>query len=771
MECPDKYIEIFDVNALDHIIKYKSFYKTIIIEDNGEDCKYDPFNLLIKYKKKASGNNMNLVRVSYHKANGRGRKYANDSLSLQSFPRAIRGSLAKNDYYDIDLVNCHPVIINQICKNKNILVSSLEMYILKRDELINDILKMNENLNKDFVKRAILSILYGGFTRYKSIKNKTEWIKLFYNEMKNLLLKVQTLFPKEYEQQQKIKGQNYYNLNGSTLSALVNVEEDKCLDIMINHLKNKNYIINNIAVLCFDGIMVYNKTKNNSIIKVNKLETTLKEIEKLLSENTGYNLKLKIKPFECLPTDIPDEYHDIAIQEELNKKPTEILDDYINDKFYWYDFIKLMTGKIYENVENLEDEFKKNINRVSLRIFKLDKFFIRKINKSNMFEFDTSLPKDSLRYYRTTINDIKIMNVSIAKLLTEYGFINHLNTYDELDFKPYSKLFSKKDTLERNFNSWGGFECELLPENEVDVSKIEIILNHIRKCWCADNDKIYTYVLSWFKQIFTKPYLKTKVALVLKSFEKQIGKGILITEFLIPFVFGKSYSMSEAGLESVTQKFNKIMMNKLFINCDELSSLENEFHQKFDILKKRITDNTISIEIKGGEKFIYPDYSNYLFCTNNDFTIKVEIGDARYCILECSPCFKGNYKYFDELIECFNKETANHFYSYVSYFNGVEDVRDIPFSSLKKDMMTMSLPSPLRFLLDVKNKNYILHEDGDEWIRSTHLYQYFDKWRCSNNEKIVSHTKFSKIIRPFIEKRKKNDSNMYNINSIDILLK
>ena len=66
-------------------------------------------------------------------------------------------------------------------------------------------------------------------------------------------------------------------------------------------------------------------------------------------------------------------------------------------------------------------------------------------------------------------------------------------------------------------------------------------------------------------------------------------------------------------LDCVTSKFNQILMNKLFINCDELSSLSGSYHSTFDVLLKRITDPTINIEIKGGQKFIYPDYSNYLF--------------------------------------------------------------------------------------------------------------------------------------------------------------
>jgi parallel beta-helix repeat protein len=48
-----------------------------------------------------------------------GRMFAKGALSLQSFPRAIRATLAHSFYYDIDMVNAHPVILSHLCKSKN----------------------------------------------------------------------------------------------------------------------------------------------------------------------------------------------------------------------------------------------------------------------------------------------------------------------------------------------------------------------------------------------------------------------------------------------------------------------------------------------------------------------------------------------------------------------------------------------------------------------------------------------------------------------------
>ena len=51
---------------------------------------------------------------------------------------------------------------------------------------------------------------------------------------------------------------------------------------------------------------------------------------------------------------------------------------------------------------------------------------------------------------------------------------------------------------------WNGFKAQLLNEEDVDSSKISIILNHILKVWCNNNREYYVYMLNWFKSIFIR---------------------------------------------------------------------------------------------------------------------------------------------------------------------------------------------------------------------------------------------------------------------------
>jgi len=258
---------------------------------------------------------------------------------------------------------------------------------------------------------------------------------------------------------------------------------------------------------------------------------------------------------------------------------------------------------------------------VMFKIYAMDDHIIRKISRKNMYQFDKKIPSEVFKYYDISANGKLIIKKVSLKQMLEGGCISNVMRFDNLDFRPIGVVEDDFIEDEDLFNTFTNFQAKLV--DEVDMSKIDIILNHIKKVWCSDNDEYYNYMLSWFKLIITNPSFKSKVAIVLKSAEKQIGKGILINDFLIPYVFGEQYSMSIAGLDTITCKFNQIMMNKLFINCDELSTIDGSYHQSFDILKKRITDKSIKIEIKGGKSFVYPDYCNYIMCTNNDFTIMV----------------------------------------------------------------------------------------------------------------------------------------------------
>ncbi len=796
------FIEEFNVEVLNYIIHYKDYFKTLIGGNDEEN--ENVFIQLEKYQKNSSNG---LVQVKYNKKYNRGRLFADGGLSLQNISRKIRGSISSEFYYDVDMVNAHPQIIYDYLNNKGITLIFLHSYISNRDNIINNILKINDGLEFSEIKMAILSKLYGGNKDFKKIKNKTKWMEGFELECNEILNLTAELFPEEYELQKQIKGINYNNLNGCTLSSYICCIEDNLLHILIHKLK-EHKIFSNKGVLCFDGLMVpkINKiNKKEKKIDLEKLNLILSEVEETF-KNEGYNIKLKIKDFEKLNLDIPYEIKekiDNKIKKEKEKKENSNINEYLKyDNYFWYDFRNDMTKYIFSSLDKLIDVFLKNINKVMFRIISQNDAIYIKVSQKDMFKYLKNIPKENFNFYEINKYGIIInKSISLQNLLIKTGLISKIKIYNNLDFLPYTPFNKLPDHMinNRNINTWTGFDANLIPEIEVDKSKIDMILNHIKIVWANNNIEHYNYILKWFKNIFINPRRKNKVALVLKSYEKQIGKGILINSFLIPYVFGKQYGVSVCGLDNICAKFNQSLMNKIFINCDELCTISGNFHQAFEILKNRITEPTLSIEIKGGDKFDYPDYSNFLMTTNHDFTIKIEPGDKRYFVIECNPYYKNNFNYFNNLSECFTPEVANHFYSYISYYDNNVEIRNIPMTPIKREMIIAGLQPSLRFLIYLNDKIKYFEKEGELSITNTNeginnmfslegmnttdlpnkdidnfnipakkLYSMFNSWCDNYKEKSCSITKFGRDINKNITKKRFTNCIKYDLNSIKL---
>lgn len=748
------FVEQVDKQKLKLILDNETNLYNVIEYDTPEELKQKLCILKTYYKKLDKNGRIN---VEYKQIDDYGRFNAVKSQSLQNIMKQIRGTIAEDLYYDIDMVNAHPTIICNMFDTP-----FLEEYVEDRDDIIRDIIDLNENLKFNQVKTIILKILYGG----KCNIIKTKWLKSYIKEMKLLLKDIKTKYPKIYK---KVKKQNKddYNLDGKTLAKVIQNVENDYLQIMIDYFK-KHKIITKNAVMCFDGIMIQKKR-----VEEDDLPKHLKTIEEKF-ENQGIPLKLKLKPFETLNLEalcnsVSDD-EDSDIEEELP------LMDYNSDNgYYWIDFCNELNEKGKDTgftKEDLIQYVKRNLNRVMIFVIET-KSCIIKLSKDEMFNWDKHLPDNWFIYWIPGEGDLppEEKSINLRMLFKIKGIDNFLKSYNRIAFKPNQKV------CDRDFNTWTGFKAEKI--DEVDMKIIEPILHHIKEVISAGDDDTYKYIMSWIKHILTKPEIKSKVAVILYSKEQQVGKGLFLN-FIMDYVIGRKYSLYMNGLDKLTSRFNGHLMNKLFINVDELSSLDkNSYHGVFDTLKSRITEPNILIEKKGIEGFEFNDYMNIICCTNNNFTLRVEEDDNRIFITQCSPKYKGDRKYFDNLNKTLNQNTANHFYSYMCEFDGVDDIKDIPMTLLKREMIINCLSPPKRFLYRVKElQDEKTDDEYDEYnwktiikneklLSGSELYAYFKNWLNEENEKPMSNQRFGREIKDMIEKKRSNGAK-YDLSTINL---
>ena len=149
------------------------------------------------YRKKVSGG---YVTVPYEKKTiGKGRRYAEGSLSQQNFKRAIRHTLCYDTKLDIDMKNAHPVILSQYCSKNKINCDELNDYVLNRDIRLKEVMdtcKIDRAMAKDFV----LMVLYLGsmsdfMTTWGITDMPPKWLDMLETGMRRVATTIDAMEP------------------------------------------------------------------------------------------------------------------------------------------------------------------------------------------------------------------------------------------------------------------------------------------------------------------------------------------------------------------------------------------------------------------------------------------------------------------------------------------------------------------------------------------------------------------------------------------------
>ena len=287
-----------------------------VIIDNWDDLDipglwegFDPV-ILRRYLDKVRGDEVMVKYTHSKEAKDHGRRYAVGSLSLQSFPRVVRHSIAKDMYYDIDMVNAHPTILLQYCEKNGYGCNHLKHYIDNRDDCLQDIMTENE-IARDDAKQVILSLLNGGVKDYMNLRNKPLWL----DNLKNQITTIQNTISRSNDEYiQKLRKEcKKTNINGSLINRILCDVEDDILMACVDYLKSKNISIKNV-VLVFDGFMVLKELVTLNKKFFNELGAYVEEvtgykvkfIEKEMNEGldlTGYTTKSEYKPVRYANTD------------------------------------------------------------------------------------------------------------------------------------------------------------------------------------------------------------------------------------------------------------------------------------------------------------------------------------------------------------------------------------------------------------------------------------------------------------------------------------
>ena len=270
MELPDCLVETYDLRTV-HWIRNNlvSLYELMAEDDPKEVDDITKVKSFLTKVIKSNGK----ITATYRKSDklGIGRSYAYGG-SLQNIPKKIRGILSRGRTVDIDMVNCHPVILQHVCSVNNIPCPELSLYCKERNSLID---------LKAVKDKQIVCIMIN----YNKALGSTPFEKKLDLEIKYIQKRLADLdeFKPILDSIEAKK-----NKIGCFMSLLLQSVENRILTVVYGLLQN-------VEVLMFDGLMVRGEFNNCAM-----LETAVKDA-------IGIDMKFAIKPHD-MTYSVPDDF-------------------------------------------------------------------------------------------------------------------------------------------------------------------------------------------------------------------------------------------------------------------------------------------------------------------------------------------------------------------------------------------------------------------------------------------------------------------------------
>jgi hypothetical protein len=736
--------EPIDIVALDKLLSSdllkENFHNPFAEYNNSNEHEQ-----LTKYK--ALIDKQGYANVRYNKVNGMeyGRVHPLGSLSLFSIRREIRQTLAKNKLVDIDIENAHPVMLLQICEKNNIKCEYLKKYVKFRPKYLEQLQKAylssidDKNKLKDISKNLFIRLLYLGsvigwfgdnsmdLIDTKENHSINKFIFSFEKEMQEISQEIcdnNPLLVELVKKRKQDQNKKKYNLNGAVMSYFLQEYENQILECMYNYCVKHKYIVNNICVLCADGFM---------ILKDNFKQELLEELQQEVLIKTGFDIKLTQK-------EMKQDYLDILDEHIINKDNDN---SYITTKkqFEKHSF-KVMTPLMYATEE------KEQLTLINRNEFK---------NK-----------------YENIICD-KVVKTKNSYQIQQQQFINEWfkdptnRTYERIDFLPRQK------TPDGVYNTFKGFKIDkIVKTKDIDI-KTTLIYKHFMNL-CNNEESVINYVSKWLARKVQKPYKLTNTAILFRSIEG-CGKDTFFDWFGHE-ILGRQYYINEDKIEDIFGKFNPAIENKIIVVVNETNGKDTKEIESS--IKNALTRKINSIQYKGKTQFDNTNNIGYVFFSNQENPIKIDINDRRFQAIQCNNNVANNREYFKALrneIEGVNKDDiAKAFYDHLMSI----DCDDFDFTGERvktdfyNDMKEHNIPVLIKFLeseilsnvyKDRLTNEVKLRENGI--YRASSLFELFNDYVKRNNYNYqTTSTKFGIEIKKFasIEKKQTNIGAKYIIN-------
>ena len=605
-------VEVFDLPAALWLLKDRNIL-------TGYERKIIGKMVRNKYLVKIGGINYNAHTV-YYKL-GKSKLSLEDSYDCESigrfFPKLgwgmqglrgeIRAILSNKYYWDIDMVNAHPVFLLQICKKNGWKCDALEYYVSNREKVFASFALENELFtNRWECKVEILRMMYGG----KPNDFSPVWIlDEFYPEMDGIMRNICKL-PECAGILKTAKKIKPGNILGCCTALYLQTIEMETLTLLDEFISKKHSRSMNVWI--HDGGYVLKKEGELAFPK-----EILREAEEYISTRGKYgNFKVSL-----IQKDIPVGEVNIPDKKEINP------------------------NLVYAIVKSE---------------FELEHFFTRKNAFYYRIQDDGEITIKTEGDMVNTWKDLKFQTI------TQNGEINDKNQFiNEWIKDPTKRLYENVcfcppplEVPKNCYNLWTGFDVEKfdiegggdttwesLDENGNSSTNdfgLNLFLEHLHLL-CGD--ECFTYVINWLALMFQEPGTKPNTMLLFRT-QDGLGKQ-LFYDILIKMIGEKLCFMTTKIDRDIFGNFNSEIDNKILIILDEMNNKLSKSQE--DLIKSFITSTKESINLKFKNPFKTNNTSHVMGYSNNEVPMEAGEKDRRLVAIDRKNIKIPDEKYFNTL--------------------------------------------------------------------------------------------------------------------------
>ena len=420
--------------------------------------------------------------------------------------------------------------------------------------------------------------------------------------------------------------------------------------------------------------------------------------------------------------------------------------------------------KVSETLNTLKTKIRINENTVRSEIIKK----LETEDYEEMFPESTKYIKQNIFHGYDGVYYVLTKNSDGHILPFEYTQTNFINTFGKYfpdHIKAWFNKYSDKHTLvcdntkPRTFtkdnsdflNLFSGYKYDKNSQKDMKRIKkgkegVKFIWNHIYEVWNSKNDLNFEYDRSWIRKLIRGHKLKTMIYLKGKM---GVGKSSIVR--FLSLVLGLHNTITLSNENVFMGEFNGSLCGIVLCFLDEIVHNFNDFKSLYNKLKPYITDETMSYRNLYEKLKTMLNLTSFIMGGNYDMLKlddptkgedrRIKVNDVSK-VLKSVEYFKQLYKYIEDedvqyafFWDCIDNGDDN--------FNELAELKKLPITETKKEMIVASLDSPILFLKHIINKKDMMNE----YIKPKILYEYYKEYmrqENGNNRQVMNNDNFFK---------------------------